>query len=380
MSVVLEPYELFFYCLVISWGVLRYHYFNKHIENDECRIPNFNEYNTLLEKENPYYANLTINGRLKFISRLREIRDNIEVQGREDFEVTEEVVVLISACIAQLTYGFNSPVVPILKGVVVYPSIFFSKLSNAWVKGLAMGNGVVFLSWDSFKEGYLFSTSTYNLGLHEFAHILRLQAQQIDFKDVRLSEYFDDWEENGADAYLNIREGNQDFFREYGGSNRAEFFSVCIENFFEVPEKFEQKLPDVYWHLCYLMKQNPLNTKEDYSFTIADRQVANEDVRDKIRLYDVFYTQFEYLMWQFLGVFWFIGLFFIFILMSITDEKEIIILFRMAVVASILNLLVRLHYYQNLASLKEREYLYHFFTRVVPVTIGLTIFYNLFSH
>ncbi|OYU96085.1 MAG: hypothetical protein CFE21_06645 [Bacteroidetes bacterium B1(2017)] len=375
------PYhEVLFYGIVLVWGLLRYHYFKS--KNDDYAeswdVPNFPQYDTLLQNKNPYYAKLSMPGKLKFISRIRLIREELEFQGREDFEITEEVKVLLCASITQLTFGFNSPTIPMLKGVVVFPSIFYSRLTEAWVKGLAMGNGVVFLSWDDFINGYKDSSETYNLGLHEFAHILRLQALESGFSDERLSMYFEDWEENGTDAFEDIREGSQEFFREYGGTNKAEFFSVCIENFFEVPQKFEEKLPDVYWHLCYLMKQNPLNYTEDFNFDRQDAQLANEEVQEKIPEYDVLNSKFEYNLWQFFGSFWFIWLMLILIFQNFISSDGTPVWARMSLICVVIGLVVRIQYYQNFRAIQDREYLYHLFLRVIPVSIGISLFYQVF--
>jgi MtfA peptidase len=376
--------EFYFYGLVLLWGILRYHFIQKNRmeSEDEFHYPpivNFEFYDTLLSKEIPYYNSLSQDGKHYFIGRLKEIRSNIEIQGREDFIVTKEVEVLISACIAQLTFGFKSPIMPTLKGVVVFPEEFYSRLTEAWVKGLAMGNGVVFLSWYDFKEGYLYSTSTYNLGLHEFAHMLRFQSNEMGFGDHRLSYYFDQWEQNGENVFQKIRRGSQNFFREYGGTNRSEFFSVCVENFFEVPKEFMDEQPDLYFHLCYLLKQNPLNTDGDYGFKKENIQTANEYVKKKIPEYEVFHSKLEFQIWQYIKIFKFIAFIPIFILLVfIIDQNEFVLWIRMFMIASIIGLITRIHFYKTVDSIKNKEYLEHFFLRVLPVIMVISLMFEIF--
>jgi hypothetical protein len=102
----------------------------------------------------PYFNKLDINGKYKFVDRSIELRKSIEIQTREDLNLTPEMEYFICGCLAQLTFGFKNPHIEMLKGVVLFPNHFYSRLVENWVKGLAMGNGVVFLSWYHFVEGY----------------------------------------------------------------------------------------------------------------------------------------------------------------------------------------------------------------------------------
>ncbi len=200
MNYTIPIHEIIFYVFVIIWGIVRFKVFGEKEKYGESfsNFAGFYEYNKLLESKNPYYKGLSEKGKHKFAHRTFLIKSEIEFQEREDFVITDEVKILISGCIAQLTFGFSNPLIPNLKGVVIFPGIFYSKLSEAWVKGLAMGNGVVFLSWEDFVSGYEPDTATYNLGLHEFAHILRLSVNDSYEDNFRLFHYYDDWEAHGA--------------------------------------------------------------------------------------------------------------------------------------------------------------------------------------
>ncbi len=61
-----------------------------------------------------------------------------------------------------------------------------------------------------------------------------------------------------------MKRGEESFLRKYAGVNKQEFFAVCIEHFFEVPEKFQHNLPKIFHHLCVLLNLDPLNEKDDY--------------------------------------------------------------------------------------------------------------------
>lgn len=375
--------EFIFYLLILTWGIGRYHLIHRNRinkqENTTYSIPpNFSFYHSILEAKMPYYVQLSSNGKKKFVHRVQHIRDNLEFQAREDFQITEEVEILISACNAQLTFGFISPIMPYLKGVVVFPSIFFSKLANAYVKGLALGNGVVFLSWEDFTEGYKYSTSTYNLGLHEMAHMLRFQSGEMGFADHRLSSFFLEWEQNGEEVFQRIRKGNQNFFREYAGTNRSEFFSVCIENFFEVPQSFKDELPELYWHLCHLLKQNPLNHSEDYSFDYNDSKSVNQQEELNLPEYDVFHSSLDYQSWTYIKIFKLIAFIpLLFVGIILIENHQLNSLIRMVIVGSLCLIFIRAHFYKGFKSILFTNYLSHFIQRVLPLTIALSILFKI---
>ena len=39
---------------------------------------------------------------------------------------------------------------------------------------------------------------------------------------------------------------NSGYLRQYGFSNEYEFLAVLVEHFFETPEEFKEKLPEIY--------------------------------------------------------------------------------------------------------------------------------------
>ncbi|MCG9879346.1 MAG: zinc-dependent peptidase [Bacteroidia bacterium] len=375
--------EVILYVSFWVWGFARYHILHHkrlfNLYHSNYNKPNqFNYFDTLLSSEMPYYTKLSINGKYKFIHRMLEVKAQTEFRSRENFELTNEVEYLISACITQLTFGFKSPIMPFLKGVVVFPGAFYSRMVENYVKGLAMGTGIVYISWEDFKEGYLYSTNTYNLGLHEFAHMLRFQSNEIDFKDPHLAAHFSYWEKNGEEVFQNIRHGYQNFFREYAGTNRSEFFSVCVENFFEVPEAFKQEMPDLYWHMCYLLKQNPLNDEHNYQFNYYDAILVNEKLDIKLPTYDIYHSKLDMEWWGYS----FVILILLFIpslviFSQIVNHQQVTVFFRMLLVTSTISLFIRYHFYKSYSAIFNEIYLHHFVRRVLPLISTICFLYHM---
>jgi len=360
--------EILLYIAIGLWAVLRYTYFRNNGRVKAEKVPaSFREYDLMLGSRIPYYNQLSAEGKERFVSRMVEVMQVVPMRGREDFEVTKEVRIQLAGCITQLTFGFHQPNMPFLQGVAVYPEVFYSRLLRAWVKGLALGNGIVFISWKDFVEGYADSSDTYNLGLHEFAHILRFQALEASLFDERLSSYFEEWEELGTPVFMRTRNRSEDFFREYGGTNQVEFFSVCIENFFEVPDKFEQELPDLYYHLCYLMKQNPLNKTEDYAFDMDDIREANAKGIEHVPVYDVWNSEREFELWGSFETLIFGSLFFSVIAFLFMSIEAKFITVRLLLICLSIFMVVRWVYYNDYKAVVNRHYIRHIAFKVVPV-------------
>ena len=167
--------------------------------------------------------------------------------------------VLISAAAVQLTFGFPKLKLSHFKNIIVYPDAYYSTINKVHHKGeVNQRFKAIVLSWKYFIEGYLQADGR-NIGLHEMAHALRLENRIVNEEyDFLNPELLKEWEEKAERTMQEIREGREDFFREYGATDNEEFFSVAVENFFERPEIFSKKHPLTYNTLCHLLKQDPL--------------------------------------------------------------------------------------------------------------------------
>lgn len=368
--------------IIFVWAYVRYFHLVKDddfYEYYEIDHSTFFQYDQFYKKNIPYYNNLNENNKNKFIERSIFFSGKIEIQTREDLVYTDEMDLFICGCIAQLTFGFNKPNLSLLKGVILFPNIFYSRLVESNVKGLAMGNGVVFLSWYHFVEGYQDSRDTFNLGLHEFAHILRIDATNNEVNDNKFSNFYEEWNEQACIAFNNMRNGSIDFFREYAATNEAEFFSVCIENFFEVPDLFEKELPALYYHLCYLLNQNPLNVKENYTFDREDIAIANNENNQSIPMYEYIFSKTEKKFWEFGHQIIFVFL----LIISIHSFQNINLpkmlhIFATFMLSILIMLTVRYKFYNDIRSITNTDYLSHIFVKILPLIIVLSFMVNTF--
>lgn len=219
-----------------------------------------------LDKQLVYYQQLSPKGKKRFLRRTTHIAYNKEFIGREGLEVTNDMRLLISACWAQVTFGLDLYLTEEYKEVHIYPGTFYSNKAKHEVKGLTTADGVIFFSWPDFVEGYKVNDNL-NLGLHEVTHAMLISAAFKDNFDDYFTAYYKEFFDQTKGCFWDLRNGYPSYLREYGGTNFIEFLSVSVESFFENPSELKGRLPDLYYNLCVLLKQDPLNNAGDYKIT-----------------------------------------------------------------------------------------------------------------
>ena len=241
-----------------GWYLLLYHtglQSRRITEDDRIRINNY-------LKNFSYYTALSSNGKDKFINRLFTFMLNKEFRAREGLELTEEMRVLISASAIQLTFGLERYRLESLQTIFVYPDTFHLSERSPEYKGATYGHHM-HISWKAFQEGYSKADDNLNLGLHEMTHALKLALYLGNHFDMLFAGRMEYWEQLVAEKFREFRQ-TPNFLREYSKANTEEFFAVCVEAFFESPEKFKQELPEIFQLLLFLLNQDPHNSDHDY--------------------------------------------------------------------------------------------------------------------
>jgi Mlc titration factor MtfA (ptsG expression regulator) len=223
-------------------------------------LPVPQQYRDILAKYFPYYQKLSDINKARFELKVTNFIYGKRFIPRQVDEVTIEAKVLIAASAVQLTFGLPHVYLRHFNRILVYPHNYYSLITRRYHKGEVNPMfGIIVLSWQAFVDGYINQTDSINLGLHEMAHALRLEdrLRSEDYRifDEGLLEKFDEWADN---VCAEVATGKPMFFRPYACTNKHEFFSVAIENFFERPTEFSQELPELYKILTVLLRQDPL--------------------------------------------------------------------------------------------------------------------------
>ncbi len=224
--------------------------FRRHLNKQEQQ---------LLEQQFPFYNKLAPKQQLTFRHRVKSLMLDKQFTGRQGIEVTTEMRVLIAATAAMLTFGFRNFYIGLLERIVIYPKAYFSKANQAYHKGEFNPQlKTLALSWEDFKAGLAIDNDNLNLGVHELAHAIHLNAlKEKDANGVLFLDSFDGLTKLlQSNTELKDQLVQSEYFRDYAYTNQYEFLAVLIENFIETPEAFKQQFPEVYNYTKQMLNFN----------------------------------------------------------------------------------------------------------------------------
>jgi len=226
-------------------------------------IPEDVELDILLLKHFAFYHLLTDLDRLKFKKKINEVLKSKRFKGREGLEISNEMMLLVSATMAQISLGLPDFNFPKFDRIVLFPKRFYSEIIQHDLKGLTIfKTGVVLISWPDYQQGYSEPTDKLNLGLHEMAHALFLDY----FHSKHMRIMYSNWLKVAKPVLHSMKNnGGPQFLRDYAKSNIHEFWAVCVEHFFEAPIQFKEQLPALYSAMCSVLNQDMAQRILDYS-------------------------------------------------------------------------------------------------------------------
>lgn len=250
----------------------RNYYFNRIKWKNEISRNQFRYIDHFFSSRFSYYRRLNHDGRARFIYRALEFKNQWTFDGRDGLEVSEHMEMLVCGAAAQITFGLDYFLLENFEKILLYPSTFHSRLIDAEVKGLTYGNGLIAFSWPDFENGFRINNDGYNLGLHELAHAIDINHEKSYRKDKLNELYFADFLDTAFWEYRKESREIANILDARAKRNEHEFFAVCVEHFFECPELFKEKLPNVFHHLCLVLQQNPLN--KENNFKLEERFIS----------------------------------------------------------------------------------------------------------
>jgi Mlc titration factor MtfA (ptsG expression regulator) len=204
-----------------------------------------------------YYDNLCKEKKIKFLERVQAFVNSKEFSGRGGLEVTDQMKTLVAATAIQLTFGLEKFSFDYFDNIIIYPEAYFSPVTGRKHKGEAHPLGAIVISWLDFLKGFSIPDDRLNLGLHEMAHALELENRIGEFGDEDFVTRSNKFKKVSAEEFQRLRDSKESFLRSYAGTNREEFFAVCVEHFFEAAKEFKKELPEVYKGLSDLLGQDP---------------------------------------------------------------------------------------------------------------------------
>ncbi|CAL2101289.1 conserved protein of unknown function [Tenacibaculum sp. 190130A14a] len=244
---------------------LSVYFFNKplfvHFYLTQKRLPKSKK--QFLEESIRFYQKLNDKQKRYFEHRVTKFIRNYDFIGREGFEFSPEVKVLIASSYVKLTFGMRKYLTNTFDKVIVYPKVFFSNTTKMYHKGeFNPALKAVVFSWEDFLLGDVVLNDNLNLGIHEFTHALTFHGGKS--RDVSARIFYKLFTE--ITSFMkddsNIEQIKKSgYFREYALTNKIEFTAVIMEHFFETPEDLKKKFPLLYKKIKIMLNYNSLKLK-----------------------------------------------------------------------------------------------------------------------
>ncbi len=210
----------------------------------------------------PFYNALSDKNKIHFEKRVQKFIDMKQFIPRGGIaEVTPEMKALIAGSAIQLTFGYPYIYFKHFWRILIYPDNYYSTITRKYHRGEVNLGGLIALSWKDLKDGFRSHADGIHLGFHEMAHALRLiniiENPEYNFYDRKIMVAFDREAKKEIEKIRNSTH-SVSFFREYGTTNKEEFFAVAVEVFFEQAQAFKDYNPKLYQLLVRILKIDPV--------------------------------------------------------------------------------------------------------------------------
>ena len=225
------------------------------------------QWRVILAGKVAYYNTLSKEEKSLFEYKVQEFLLNCRITGvQTQVDTTDKLLVASSAIIPILK--FSEWKYTNISEVLVYPSLFNEDFKTegsgrriAGMVGNGYMEGMMILSKHALRLGFANESDKKNTAIHEFVHLIDKTDGSIDGIPELLLEkqYTIPWIDLINKKIEEIYKNKSDI-NPYGGTNKAEFFSVVSEYFFERPKLLAKKHPELYELLEKIFKQK-MNSK-----------------------------------------------------------------------------------------------------------------------
>ena len=254
--------------VVLSWLVPRLRVSPPRLSSDP--VPD--AWAGIVERNVPLARDLTSEEGERLLQLVRVFLADKHFEGCGGLTLTEEMKVTIAAGACLLLLHLDGPCYPTLRTVLVYPQAFVPKRARlhtadgiaeprAPLLGESWGDGVVVISWDDTLKGGRDPADGVNVVLHEFAHQLDDEDGHADGAPLLSGGALRTWGRVLSDEYARLQQDaaadRASVLDPYGAENKAEFFAVATETFFEKPVQLERDHPELYAQLKQFYGQDP---------------------------------------------------------------------------------------------------------------------------
>lgn len=219
----------------------------------------------LLAQHIDFYNNLSDTDKLNFEDKVEQFLDTVHIEG-VGLEITDADRIMVASSAVIPIFAFKDWSYRNVTNVLLYPDTFdeeyqFEGGDERRIMGMVGSgymNGQMILSRKALQKGFSSQNGAQNTGIHEFVHLLDKADGATDGipEGMLPHEYIKPWVRMMHQEIHKIEEGHSDI-DPYAATNEAEFFAVVSEYFFEKPDKFQAKHPQLYDILSKTFGQDP---------------------------------------------------------------------------------------------------------------------------
>ncbi len=217
----------------------------------------------ILGRNVSFYDSLSEKDRKSYETDIAIFLAEHSISGVDDVEITRKVALLVAATAVRLVFRRPEWEFRDFGEILVYPGGFRTdgsystdlKGSDIAAAGLVHSSGNVILSLPHLLRGFQHDNDGYNVGYHEFAHVLDGYHPDGIPDELSLGAYRP-WVQVMQKEFEKVHKGRS-MLRQYAGTNPAEFFACAVEAFFEKPEQMRSKAPELYRQLAVFFNQKP---------------------------------------------------------------------------------------------------------------------------
>ncbi len=249
---------------IISASILAFLLFRKKkTDLSDVMLPS--NYKEILGQYVSYYRALPPDKKLLFEDEVKLFLSYVRIHGvKNDVTDTDRLLVAASAVIP--IFGFPDWHYYNLKDVLLYNDTFnmesfATEGKDRNVLGM-VGSGtmsqMMILSKDALYHDFQSTTDKSNTAIHEFVHLIDKADGSVDGIPEALmgKQYVLPWLRLIHNDIKAIMQHSSDI-NPYGATNEGEFFAVAAEYFFEQPDLFQHKHPQLFEAMEKIFRQEP---------------------------------------------------------------------------------------------------------------------------
>lgn len=218
----------------------------------------------LLDSHIDFYHRLTPADKKRFESQVAGFLNYVRIEG-VGTEISDLDRTMIASAAIIPIFGLGEWEYGNLTSVILYPDTFDHDYqfegNGRKIQGMVGSgymNGQMILSRPSLEKGFSPLSGKENTAIHEFVHLVDKSDGAIDGipENLITHEYALPWLKLMHQEMHRIEKGHSDI-DPYALTNEAEFLAVASEYFFEKPDQFKTKHPELYAQLSNIFRQKP---------------------------------------------------------------------------------------------------------------------------